>query len=349
VSRLRVALLTLGGAGSLGALLALSGAISVKASSGHLSVTAWMLDLVKVRSVVTRSFAIDVPALDQPELVRVGAAHFERGCRPCHGLPWQPRPLVPAHMTPHPPELAAQVGRWRPRELFYVVAHGIKFTGMPAWPALQRTDEAWAVVAFLRQLSRLDERRYAELIESGRDTATLDGERALEGELARCGACHRPDHHAVPRLAGQSAAYIRATLDAYAAGQRFSGVMQTVAAALDPAHRAIVAGVVTAASAPTDGRTLDPATGLVAAGDPARDVPPCASCHGPNAADRDPRFPRLAGQPAPYLELQLRLFAEGRRGGTSYADIMRPIAERLTPDQRREAALAYAHMAPGGR
>jgi cytochrome c553 len=45
-----------------------------------------------------------------------------------------------------------------------------------------------------------------------------------------------------------------------------------------------------------------------------------------------------------FIEAQLRLFAEGRRGGTSYADIMRPIAQRLTAAQRREAADVYARL-----
>ena len=75
-SPIRVAILTLGGAGVLALLLALSGAISVKASSGHLFLTAWMLDLVKVRSVVARSLGIDVPALGYrvKEHVSSGAA-----------------------------------------------------------------------------------------------------------------------------------------------------------------------------------------------------------------------------------------------------------------------------------
>ena len=61
-----------------------------------------------------------------------------------------------------------QVSRWNPEELLYLVKHGIKFTGMPAWTALQRDDEVWAVVAFLRALPGMDADDYARLVLTGR-------------------------------------------------------------------------------------------------------------------------------------------------------------------------------------
>jgi cytochrome c553 len=325
------------------AAVVLSGVISVKASSGHLRPTAWVLDLAKVRSVAMRARTIETPALDDPALVRLGAAHFDTGCRPCHGAPGSAPPVVPSRMTPHPPDLSAQIRRWRPRELFYLVAHGVKFTGMPAWPAATRTDEAWAVVAFLPRLPDLDNAGYRALVDGGDGATGEDG--------VQCRRCHHEAGSAlVPRLRGQSVAYLAAALDAYADRQRHSGIMQTVAATLDPARRRQLAE---AFGAP-DGTgavaaTMPVATSrLVSAGDPARDVPACQECHGPGPRVRDPRYPALAGQPAAYLRLQLTLFAEGRRGGSSYGDIMRAIAVRLTPAQMDDAAAAYAAM-PGGR
>ncbi len=77
-------------------------------------------------------------------------------------------------------------------------------------------------------------------------------------------------------------------------------------------------------------------------------MPACATCHGPRADDagRDPHFPRLAGQSEAYLRLQLRLFAENRRGGSSYGEIMRSIAVRLTPAHVEEAVRVYAALPP---
>ncbi|MFN2428348.1 MAG: cytochrome c, partial [Candidatus Binatia bacterium] len=73
------------------------------------------------------------------------------------------QPRIAAAMTPKPPDLRTVALTFDPEELFYIVKHGIKFTGMPAWPALERDDEVWAVVAFLRMLPTLDPGEYLEL------------------------------------------------------------------------------------------------------------------------------------------------------------------------------------------
>ena len=330
-----------------------SGVISIKASSGHWAVTAWILDFAKRRSVATRSLGIEPPPLEDDALVRLGAAHYDRGCRPCHGIPGSPLPVVPARMTPHPPDLGRQIGRWQPRELFYIVAHGIKFTGMPAWPSPLRHDEVWAVVAFLRTLPGLEPSGYARLI----TPSPLERPDVLEGSdqiAARCIGCHRgagpPPLPQVPVLTGQRPAYIKAALDAYADGRRHSGIMGPIAAALSHSQREVVARQLGGddREAMTARPDPMPAGGsLITAGDPARDVPPCAACHGPSPHRRNPDFPTLAGQPEAYLRLQLQLFAENRRGGSPYADIMRDIALRLTPEQREQAARAYADMTGG--
>jgi cytochrome c553 len=341
---MRRALLLGAGAVLVAGAVVLSGVVSIKASSGHLAVTSWMLDLAKRRSVTMRARPIEAPGLDDPALVRLGAAHFETGCRPCHGAPGYAPPVVARRMTPHPPDLARQVTRWQPRELFYLVAHGIKFTGMPAWPSPARTDEAWAVVAFLGQLPGLDASGYRALAGPPvGPTATVDD------MAARCRTCHHDGSTVAPRLSGQSVPYLGAALDAYAAGQRHSGMMQPIAAALESSDRRRQLAELLGGASPAIEGAPPPSTDLprlISAGDPARDVPACRECHGPVAGRRDPRYPTLAGQPAEYLRLQLTLFREGRRGGSSYGEVMRTIAVRLTSAQIAEAAAGYASL-PG--
>jgi hypothetical protein len=132
-----------------GVLLLISGIVPIKASSGHWKITAFILDFAKVRSVSTHSWGITPPPLEDDLLITRGAAHYENGCVPCHGGPGRVIPPVMAAMLPTPPELRQRLSRWRPEELFSIVKHGIKFTGMPPWPAQERDDEVWAVVAFL--------------------------------------------------------------------------------------------------------------------------------------------------------------------------------------------------------
>ena len=52
---------------------------------------------------------------------------------------------------------------YTPGELFWIVKHGIKSTGMPAWSD-HSDDEIWATVAFLENLPGLSEPDYARLV-----------------------------------------------------------------------------------------------------------------------------------------------------------------------------------------
>ena len=55
----------------------------------------------------------------------------------------------------------------------------------------------------------------------------------------------------------------------------------------------------------------------------------CAVCHGPVGISLAPNTPHLAGQPALYLDEQLRHYRSGRRRH----ELMAAIAKSLTDDQ----------------
>ncbi len=107
-------------------------------------------------SVKRRAWAIEEPPLDHADLYTLGAAHFQRACVHCHGAPGMPGDLTAQQALPPPPDLTRATKEWKDRELFWIVKHGIKYTGMPAWVVQERDDEVWTVVAFLKQLPALD-------------------------------------------------------------------------------------------------------------------------------------------------------------------------------------------------
>jgi mono/diheme cytochrome c family protein len=183
------------GAMVLAALLVLSGVVPIKASSGHWAITAAFLDFAKTRSVSTHSWGIRAPALDDEGLVLKGAGHYETACLPCHGGPGRRIPPIMTAMTPTPPELnERRLARRSPAELFVIVKHGIKFTGMPGWPVQQRDDEIWAMVAFLRRLPTLDAAAYRQMVHGNvlqidrLGGGALDTMPAAVGNL--CSRCH---------------------------------------------------------------------------------------------------------------------------------------------------------------
>ncbi len=345
----------------LGGIVFASGIVSIKASSGHWPVTEWFMHTGLERSVALHSIGIKPPPLDDSDLIIKGAAHFEIGCRPCHGSPGLPQPRIASQMTPHSPNLGALIPNWEPNELFYIVKHGVKFTGMPAWPALHRDDEVWAVVAFLQKLPQLNEAEYRRLAQGDpRPTAPMEQlegtEQTPSAVLQTCARCHGREgvargSGAFPHLAGQRAEYLANAMNAYAAAQRHSGLMQPVALGLDQEKIRALADYYSRQSlppppapSPADAAAIARGQAIAEHGIPAQKVASCIDCHGPGGRRQKAAYPRLAGQPADYLFLQLELFKKGHRGGSAYAHLMQAVAPRLTEAQMRDVALYFSSL-----
>lgn len=337
----------------VGALLFVwSGAYDVAASKPHFAVTNWLFDFAKRRSVETHSLLISTPPLDNPDLARLGAAHYHGGCAPCHGGPGDPSNPIVQQMYPEPADLPLAAPGWTAGQLFWIAKNGLKFTGMPAWVAQNRDDEVWAVVAFLRALPKMSDAEYRRLA-IGEAKAPRSGmlELAALGSRAeflfRCHRCHETEsspsaNRLVPKLVGQSQAYLEMSLRNYANGLRSSGIMQPIAAQLDEGslieaakhyaqHRSL--GKTSSASPATE--KIERGRRIATAGVPEKGIPPCLACHAGKSAAT---FPKLEGQHAPYIVGQLRLWRRGLRDRTVQGAIMAAIAPRLTDEQIEDVA-----------
>jgi cytochrome c553 len=195
------------------------------------------------RSVALHAPELVPPNLADPGLILRGAKHFASGCAPCHGAPGQLASPIAQQMTPVPPGLYSADRDFTPSQLFWVIKNGVKMTAMPAWPAQQRDDEVWAMVAFLEQLPHLTTPDYLKLVGST-DTAFLPGtppqNQTAAFDAGACARCHGADgegeNGAFPSLAGMSADRIETALLAYRDGSRPSGFMQPIAAAMSGAE-----------------------------------------------------------------------------------------------------------------
>ncbi len=348
----------LAGAGVIvvGAVVIWSGVYNVAASRDHLQITTWLLEVIRERSIAVRSYPVRAPALNDEGMVRLGAGHFEGGCAPCHSRPGEEINAIVSGMLPPPPDLRA-VGEHRsPEEIFWIVKHGMKYTGMPAWPSLRRDDEIWAVTAFLARLPAATD-DYGEL--SGLTRGALDntpGELASGRALTQCGRCHENERNGtngdrVPRLAGQNEAYLLRSLWEFAEQIRPSGAMEPVAGLLDDGERRKLASYYSAlrpaakeTSAAPDAEQIWRGQSIARRGIPQQQVPACMSCH---AGRQSPEFPLIAGQHADYIKTQLHLWQQGGRRGSAYGRIMAVVAEALEPAQIEDVA-AYLAAQPYG-
>ena len=329
-----------------GAVLAF-GLYNVSARVGHLPGVSWVLHTTFRNSVRLRAEKPEnMPDLGDPALIELGARHYDTACRTCHAAPGQTRTATMAAMVPAPPHIGTAVQGWQPHHLHWIVANGVKMSGMPHWPAA-RDDDVWPVVAFLASVQRgMEGAEYAALT------------RLPEGETpaAYCLGCHgRGGSAHVPPLDRQSAGYLATSLRAYQDGTRASGIMahavtEVSSEALDDlaqwfASQTPEVGAVP--GLPTDLVDRGRALAHAATADP--DVPACRACHGPDATEASDLFPVLRGLPAPYLRTQLVLWRDKKRGGGPRAELMRKAARHLSDSDIGALVAYYGTLHPTGR
>ena len=116
------------------------------------------------RSVAMHARTAVNPVAASPEAVSAGLALFRTHCVACHGGPGVDPTEAGASLNPPAPGLTLpRVQRRADGELFYIVQHGIKMTGMPAFGGARSDAEIWQLVAALRRLPQLSDAEQREL------------------------------------------------------------------------------------------------------------------------------------------------------------------------------------------
>lgn len=159
-----------------------SGAYNIAADEPHWSSTERMMETVRDRSIAARAPDVVVPALDDESLIRKGAGNYDAMCAGCHLEPGEDHTELSVGLYPAPPNL----GRDRiddPAEAFWVIKHGIKMSGMPAWGKSMDDDSIWGMVAFLQQLPEMSADQYHELVEASEGHTHDPAEAAVEDHV----------------------------------------------------------------------------------------------------------------------------------------------------------------------
>jgi len=154
----------------------------------------------------------------------------------------------------------------------------------------------------------------------------------------------------MPRLAGQSPEYLQNQLQAFIDRRRTNPVMFNVAHVLNPSMQKALADHFRDLNPRPLGGAPRELVGegkrIYQEGVPAANVPPCASCHGPEAKGAD-AFPRLAGQLNDYIIKKLTNWDKERGQQKDQPDnsaIMQPIAHDLTEAQIRAVAAYVSYL-----
>lgn len=139
------------------------GVYNVAADDPHWKATYSLMDAVRSRSVSSRAADIAVPALDDPALILSGAGNYNAMCVGCHLSPGASDTELSLGLYPMPPTWS-ELGVVDPREAFWVIKHGVKMSGMPAWGKSMDDRYIWGMVALLQQFPRMTAAQYQTLI-----------------------------------------------------------------------------------------------------------------------------------------------------------------------------------------
>ncbi|MTV51621.1 c-type cytochrome [Pseudoduganella buxea] len=166
-----------------------------------------------------------------------------------------------------------------------------------------------------------------------------DNARGLPACVSCHGAAGSSTIAANPKLAGQPESYLYKQLVDFTTPNRQQPVMTLYAKMLTDAEKknvaAYLATQVQKPGAAKNKDTVQLGKKIYRGGIAEKNVPACASCHGPAGAGNPARYPRIGGQFQEYTVAQLEAFkAHGRKNSSE----MTTIAERMSTDEIKAVA-----------
>lgn len=187
-------------------------------------------------------------------------------------------------------------------------------------------------------------------ISAAQGTAKPDPAKGRQIADQICVACHASDGNSTvpanPKIAGQIPEYLRKQLMNFkpAGGkkaERENAVMGGMVANLSDEDMrnlaAFYAGQKLKPEAAKDKGLALQGQKIYRGGNLATGVAACSGCHGPEGLGIPSQYPRISGQFAEYIELQLKAFKAGTRGNDPNG-MMRTVAAKMSDNEIKAVA-----------
>ena len=145
-----------------GLLYVWSGSYNIAATEPHWSITLSLIDTLKDRSIEVRSKDIHPPNLGDPKLKELAFPHYHEMCRLCHGAPGYLPEEFATGLYPSPPSMTKGdiQKELSDAEIYWIVKHGIKLTGMPAFGPTHKDETLWGLVALSKEIPKMTPEQY---------------------------------------------------------------------------------------------------------------------------------------------------------------------------------------------
>ena len=84
-----------------------------------------------------------------------GMKIYQTNCAGCHGDVDHPHGIFADALYPRPPQFVEDAPDMPENQNFYIIQHGIRLSGMPAWKQSLSNQQMWQLVTFLSHINKL--------------------------------------------------------------------------------------------------------------------------------------------------------------------------------------------------
>ena len=84
-----------------------------------------------------------------------GMKVYQTNCASCHGDIYRPHGMLADALYPRAPQFVEDAPDMPENQNFYIIQHGIRLSGMPAWKSVLGEQQMWQVTTFLSHTDKL--------------------------------------------------------------------------------------------------------------------------------------------------------------------------------------------------
>lgn len=106
-------------------------------------------------SVDRRAPEIKNPLQATDDNLAEGMKIYQMNCASCHGDIRQPKGIFAEALYPRAPQFVQDAPDMPENQNFYIIEHGVRLSGMPAWKQILNDQQVWQVTTFLSHMDKL--------------------------------------------------------------------------------------------------------------------------------------------------------------------------------------------------
>jgi mono/diheme cytochrome c family protein len=126
------------------------GLMPVSADGPHSNLEARIMPAVLHASISRHAPRETNPVLLNEDNLKTGVETYKAMCARCHSSPEVKPSIYGQSFYPPAPQLPKRMAQYTDSQLFWVIKHGIRNTGMPAWGSTLSDEEIWQIVSLLK-------------------------------------------------------------------------------------------------------------------------------------------------------------------------------------------------------